>query len=159
MGAKYNMLSYGVWCQLGKTPLSKSIIQVKGVNKKKTTVFGMWHTSVSYDNGVVAQDFLVMPVGTMEGNINLGHTWMIATKCTIDWGTGGVTTQKPTLIPTTQAIVPEILPKEIKPKTLHVQEVEPYVPIAQLSRSSTDVVERKLETHKTHRSITRKTYK
>ncbi|RYA42775.1 DDE-type integrase/transposase/recombinase, partial [Enterobacter cloacae complex sp. GF14B] len=70
-GAKYNLLSYGVWCQLGKPPLSESIIQVKGVNKKKTLVFGIWHTSVSYDNGVVAQDFLVMLVGTMEGHISL----------------------------------------------------------------------------------------
>ena len=79
-GARHNLLSYGVWCQLGKPTLSESTIHVKGINKKTTKVLGILNTPIAYDNGVVVQDFLVMPTGTMEGNINLGRMWMSATR-------------------------------------------------------------------------------
>ena len=83
MGVQHNLLSYGVWYQLEESPLSKSTIQVKSVNKKRTTVFGILQMPVAYDNGNVDQCFLVMPASTMEGNINLGCKWVLASKCTI----------------------------------------------------------------------------
>ena len=106
-GARHNLLSYGVWCQLGKPTLSESTIHVKGINKKTSKVLGILNTPIAYDNGVVVQDFLVMPTGTMEGNINLGRTWMSATRCNIDWETRHVTTQKPTMSLTAPATKPE----------------------------------------------------
>ncbi|MCO5581925.1 hypothetical protein L7F22_035814 [Adiantum nelumboides] len=114
-GARHNLLSYGVWCQIGKPPLSHSTIQVKGINKKRTTVFGILQTPIVYDKGTVDQTFLVMPSGTMEGNINLGRQWMVATKCIIDWGTGSIMTHKPTQSVVTQEIISESeLPKKMQ---------------------------------------------
>ncbi|MCO5610456.1 hypothetical protein L7F22_064694 [Adiantum nelumboides] len=114
-GARHNLLSYGVWCQIGKPPLSHSTIQVNGINKKKTTVFGILQTPIVYDKGTVDQTFLVMPAGTMEGNINLGRQWMVATKCIIDWGTGSIMTHKPTQTVVTQEITFESeLPKTMQ---------------------------------------------
>ncbi|MCO5559123.1 hypothetical protein L7F22_012715 [Adiantum nelumboides] len=114
-GARHNLLSYGVWCQIGKPPLSHSTIQVKGINKKKNTVFGILQTPIVYDKGTVDQTFLVMPTGTMEGNINLGRQWMVATKCIIDWGTGSIMTHKPTQNVVTQEITSESeLPKKMQ---------------------------------------------
>ena len=58
------------------------------------TIFGILHTPVAYDKGIIDQSFLVMPPDTMEGNIILGRKWMITTKSILDWETRKVTTQK-----------------------------------------------------------------